>query len=238
MGDTTTADFSDCSVLGSVEQQSRSDFLPGEQSERKVTWQGNPSTSSLLPVQEQRHVLVLWAWQMLPLLPTFSFLLNLFYIPMWENDSFCFAIFHRRPLTRIDCNIFFQNVLLGEKRISINSNCCQGVDSDIFVLHVLSSYVAKAEAKEGLTLPEISGIFAGFKPGEYFLGRTLIICLFLSWKLLLKIILKFLDGMFNNSRCSQFLSSLYLRILCVNQEVMLKAIIRDLLAVRVTLLWI
>lgn len=34
MGDTTTADFSDCSVLGSVEQQSRSDFLPGEQSER------------------------------------------------------------------------------------------------------------------------------------------------------------------------------------------------------------
>lgn len=71
-------------------------------------------------------------------------------------------------------------MLLGENGISINSMCCQGVDFDIFVLNVLSSYMAKAKAKEGLTCPEISGIFAGFKPSEYFLGRRLIICLFLS----------------------------------------------------------
>lgn len=59
------------------------------------------------------------------------------------------------------------------------------------------SYMAKA--KESLIYPEISGIFAGFKSGEYFLGRRLIICLFLSWKLVQKIILKFLDGNLNNS---------------------------------------
>lgn len=59
-----------------------------------------------------------------------------------------------------------------------------GLDSDIFVLNVLGFYVAKAKAKESLIYPNMSGIFAlataGFKPGENFLGRRMIICLFLS----------------------------------------------------------
>lgn len=51
-------------------------------------------------------------------------------------------------------------MLLGENGISVNSVCCWGVNSDIFVLNVFSSYVAKDETKEGLTCPQISGIFA------------------------------------------------------------------------------
>lgn len=56
-----------------------------------------------------------------------------------------------------------------------------------------------AKAKENLTHSEILWIFAGFNTGEHFLGRRLIIFLFLSWKLLQKIILQFLDGNFNYS---------------------------------------
>jgi len=45
-------------------------------------------------------------------------------------------------------------------------------DSDIAEPNVLGFSVAKAKAKEGLTYPKISRIFAvvtaGFKPGEYF----------------------------------------------------------------------
>lgn len=187
VGDTVTADFSDCSVLSSMEQQSRSRF-PSWRAEWENRWHCReipaPAPCYQCRSKGSWHALVSSAWQMLLMLPTVPVLLNLFYIPNWENDSFCSAIFYRRPLNRIGCNIFLWNVLLGESGISINFVCYWGVDSNIFVLNVLKYYVVKAKAKEGLISPGISGIFAGFKPGEHFLGRRLLTCPFLSWKLL------------------------------------------------------
>lgn len=104
-------------------------------------------------------------------------------------------------------------------------------DSDISVPNVLGFYVAKVKAKESLTYPKMSGIFAlataGFKPGEYFPTKRLIICLFLSSELFQKIIPECLDGNLNNSGMwESVLITVDLGILYINQEIMIKTILR------------